>query len=28
LMDGMHVGRFLARFEEALAKPEAFIAGE
>ena len=26
LMDGLHVGRFLARFEEGLATPEAFIA--
>jgi chloramphenicol O-acetyltransferase type A len=25
LMDGLHVGRFLARFEEALATPEAFM---
>ena len=25
LMDGLHVGRFLARFEEALAAPEKFV---
>ena len=28
LLDGLHVGRFLARFEGALATPEAFIASE
>jgi chloramphenicol O-acetyltransferase type A len=27
LMDGLHVGRYLARLEEALADPEAFING-
>ena len=25
LMDGLHVGRFLARFEEGLAEPEKFV---
>jgi chloramphenicol O-acetyltransferase type A len=25
LMDGLHVGRFLSRFEEALSKPENYI---
>ena len=25
LMDGLHVGRYLARLEEALAEPEAFV---
>ena len=25
LMDGLHVGRYLTRFEEALAKPELFL---
>lgn len=28
LMDGLHVGRYLAQLEEALAKPEAYIATE
>jgi chloramphenicol O-acetyltransferase type A len=28
LMDGLHVGRYLTRFEEALADPHAFIAPE
>ena len=28
LMDGLHVGRYLARLEEALADPEAFISAE
>ena len=27
LLDGLHVGRFLARFEAALAAPEAFVSG-
>jgi len=26
LMDGLHVGRFLARFEEFLADPESFLS--
>jgi chloramphenicol O-acetyltransferase type A len=26
LMDGLHVGRYLSRLEEALAEPEAFIS--
>ena len=26
LMDGLHVGRFLARFEEFLANPESFLS--
>jgi chloramphenicol O-acetyltransferase type A len=25
LMDGLHVGRFLNRFEEMLAEPEAYL---
>ena len=25
LMDGLHVGRFIARFEELLAKPETYV---
>lgn len=28
LMDGLHVGRYLARLEEALAEPEAYMAPE
>ena len=28
LMDGVHVGRYLARFEEALAEPEGFLASK
>lgn len=28
LMDGLHVGRYLARLEEALARPEAYLASE
>jgi hypothetical protein len=27
-MDGLHVGRYLARLEEALSAPEAFIVSE
>ena len=26
LMDGLHVGRFLMRMEEALSKPEDYLA--
>jgi len=25
LMDGLHVGRYLSRLEEALAEPETFV---
>lgn len=28
LMDGLHVGRYLARFEEMLSEPESFIVSE
>lgn len=28
LMDGLHVGRYLARLEEALSKPEAYVVSE
>lgn len=28
LMDGLHVGRYLTRLEEALLEPEAFVASE
>jgi len=28
LMDGLHVGRYLTRLEEALAEPEAYLRSE
>ena len=28
LVDGLHVGRYIARLEEALAQPEAYLASE
>ena len=28
LMDGLHVGRYLARLEEALSEPEAYVASD
>jgi chloramphenicol O-acetyltransferase type A len=28
LMDGLHVGRYLSSFEEALMKPEAYLPSQ